>query len=64
MKKRKGDSKEGKGDSPSELIDARIKVLIDWRGETLARVRIVIKQSDPQVAEETSCGIIVSPWSS
>src|SRR5437867_6555026 len=53
MKKRKSDSKEGKGgDSPSQLIDARIKELSDWRGETLARVRILIKQADPEVVEE------------
>jgi hypothetical protein len=37
MKKRESSSKEGKGgDSPSQLIDARIKELSDWRGETLA----------------------------
>ena len=53
MKKRKSDSKEGKAeDSPSQLIDARIKELSDWRGETLARVRILIKQADPEVVEE------------
>ena len=53
MKKRKSDSKEGKGgDSPSQLIDARIKELSDWRGETLARVRILIKQTDREVVEE------------
>ncbi len=40
------------GDSPSRLIDARIKELSDWRGETLARVRILIKQADPDVVEE------------
>ena len=46
-------SKEGEGgDSPSQLIDARIKELRDWRGETLARVRILIKQADPEVVEE------------
>jgi hypothetical protein len=46
-------AKEGKGgDSPSRLIDARIKELGDWRGETLARVRSVIKQADPEVVEE------------
>ena len=45
--------KEGKGgDSPSQLIDARIKELSDWRGETLARVRLLIKQADPEVVEE------------
>ncbi len=53
MKKGKSGSKEGKGgDSPSQLIDARIKELSDWRGETLARVRILIKQADPEVVEE------------
>ena len=53
MKKRKSGSKEGKGgDSPSQLIDARIKELSDWRGETLARIRILIKQADPEVVEE------------
>jgi hypothetical protein len=40
------------GDSPARLIDARIKKLGDWRGETLARVRAVIKQADPDVVEE------------
>src|SRR3954468_12938010 len=52
MKKRKSGSKEGKGGSPSQLIDARIKELSDWRGETLARVRILIKEADPEVVEE------------
>jgi hypothetical protein len=41
-----------KGASPSRLIDARIKELDDWRGKTLARVRALIKQADPQVVEE------------
>jgi hypothetical protein len=46
-------SKDGKGgDSPSRLIDARIRELGDWRGETLARVRSLIKQADPEVVEE------------
>ena len=40
------------GKSPSRLIDARIDELGDWRGETLARVRAVIKQVDPDVGEE------------
>ncbi len=40
------------GDSPSHLIDARIKALSDWRGETLARVRSLIKLADPEVVEE------------
>ena len=39
-------------DSPSQQIDARIKELADWRGETLARVRDLIKQADPDVVEE------------
>src|SRR6476469_6264118 len=43
---------EGKGDSASQLIDARINQLSDWRGETLARVRNLIKQADPEVVEE------------
>src|SRR3954464_13661857 len=40
------------GDSPSHLIDARIKKLGDWRGETLARVRALIKEADPAIVEE------------
>jgi hypothetical protein len=44
---------EGKeDDSPSRLIDARIEELGDWRGETLARVRNLIRQADPEVVEE------------
>jgi hypothetical protein len=39
------------GDPPSQLIDARIEELSDWRGETLARVRRLIKQADPEVVE-------------
>jgi len=52
---RKSGAKEGEGgggDSPSQLIDARIKELSDWRGETLTRVRNLIKQADPDVVEE------------
>jgi hypothetical protein len=53
MKKRKSGSQEGKaGASASQLIDARIEELGDWRGETLARVRSLIKQADPEVVEE------------
>jgi hypothetical protein len=53
MKKTTSGATEGKGgDSPSRLIDARIKELSDWRGETLARVRALIKQADPDVVEE------------
>ncbi len=51
--KRKSDSKkEQGGDSPAQLIDARIEELGDWRGEMLARVRTLIKQADPEVVEE------------
>src|SRR3990170_1969754 len=50
---KKSGSNEGKGgDSPSQLIDARIEELSDWRGETLARVRKLIKQADPDVVEQ------------
>jgi len=38
--------------SPSELIDARIEELGDWRGELLARLRALIKEADPEVVEE------------
>ncbi|MGD0139532.1 MAG: DUF1801 domain-containing protein [Tepidisphaeraceae bacterium] len=41
-----------KGESPSRLIDARIKELDDWRGKTLSHVRAVIKQADPEVVEQ------------
>lgn len=41
-----------KDDSPSRLIDARIKELGDWRGKTLSHVRALIKQADPDVVEE------------
>lgn len=40
------------GESPSRLIDARIRELDDWRGKTLAHVRALIKQADPEVVEE------------
>jgi hypothetical protein len=50
--KKSGSKEEKGGDSPSQLIDARIKELSDWRGEMLARVRALIKQADPEVIEE------------
>jgi hypothetical protein len=51
--KTKSGSKGGQGaGSPSQLIDARIGELGDWRGETLARIRALIKQVDPEVVEE------------
>src|SRR5262245_29161462 len=50
MKKTNSGSKEE--GSPSQRIDARIKELNDWRGEMLARVRMLIKQADPEGVEE------------
>jgi hypothetical protein len=49
---RKATSTTAKSDSPSQLIDARIKELDDWRGKMLAQIRKVIKQADPDVVEE------------
>ena len=48
--KRNSGSQETK--APSQLIDARIKELGDWRGRTLSRLRALIKQADPEVVEE------------
>ena len=45
-------SRPKKAESPSELIDARIEDLGDWRGEMLSRLRALIKEADPEVAEE------------
>jgi len=45
-------AQKGQGDSPSALIDARIEELGDWRGETLARVRALVKRADPDIVEE------------
>ena len=50
-----------KGESPSRLIDARIKELDDWRGRTLSRLRALIKQADPDVVEEWKWSVPV--WS-
>ena len=47
---KKAASKQEK--SPSQFIDERIEELGDWRGETLARVRALVKQADPEVVEE------------
>jgi hypothetical protein len=41
-----------KSESPSQLIDARIEELGDWRGETLGRLRALVKKADPEVIEE------------
>ena len=45
-------SETTKGESPSVLIDARIKELGDWRGKVLSHVRALIKKTDPEVVEE------------
>jgi hypothetical protein len=52
MAMRAGSKEETAGTSPSRLIDARIEELSDWRGETLARIRALIKQADPEMVEE------------
>ena len=53
MKTTKSAPTDGEGgNSPSQLIDARIEELGDWRGEMLARVRRLIHQADPEVVEE------------
>jgi hypothetical protein len=44
------------GESPSQLIDARVEELGDWRGDMLARLRGLIKQADPEVVEEWKWG--------
>jgi hypothetical protein len=44
--------RQPKGESPSQLIDPKIKELDDWRGETLSRIRALIKQADPDIVEE------------
>ena len=48
-------------ESPSLLIDARIEELGDWRGEMLSRIRALIRQADPEVAEEWKWSVPV--WS-
>jgi hypothetical protein len=52
MKSESGSEQAEGADSPSQLIDARISELGDWRGEALARVRALIRQADPEVVEE------------
>ena len=52
MKTATNNANAGTGASASRLIDARIKELNDWRGETLARVRSLIKEADPEAVEE------------
>ncbi len=52
--KKSGSQKSGsqKSESPSQLIDARIKELGDWRGKMLGRLRTLVKEADPEVVEE------------
>ncbi len=52
MKKISPASKAKESSSPAKLIDGRIKELGDWRGETLARIRKLIKEADPEMVEE------------
>jgi hypothetical protein len=47
---------QSKGESASELIDARIEELGDWRGEMLSRLRALIHEADPEVVEEWKWG--------
>src|SRR5690348_18216102 len=56
--KKSGSQKNG---SPSQLIDARIKELGDWRGKMLSRLRTLVKEADPEVVEEWKWGVPV--WS-
>jgi hypothetical protein len=48
-------------ESPARMIDARIKELDDWRGKTLAHVRALIKQADPEIVEEWKWAKATSP---
>ena len=57
MKKRGSE----KSESPARLIDARIKELNDWRGKMLGRLRTLVQEADPGVAEEWKWGVPV--WS-
>jgi hypothetical protein len=53
MKTTKSSANDAKGEStPSRLIDAKVTALNDWRGETLARIRMLIHEADPEVVEE------------
>jgi hypothetical protein len=61
MTKRAATKSESNGESPSLLIDAKIRELDDWRGKALAHVRALIKQADPEVVEEWKWSVPV--WS-
>ena len=54
-------SRPKRAESPSELIDARIKELGDWRGKLLSRLRTLVKEADPEVVEEWKWSVPV--WS-
>jgi hypothetical protein len=54
-------ARKASGDEASRLIDERIAELGDWRGETLARIRALVKQADPEVTEEWKWNVPV--WS-
>ena len=54
-------SRSSKGESPSRMIDERIKELGDWRGKMLSQLRTLIKQADPEVVEEWKWDVPV--WS-
>ncbi len=56
MKKTSGDAAEDTGASPAQQIDAKIKALGDWRGETLTKIRALIHQADPDVVETVKWG--------
>jgi hypothetical protein len=61
MQKSSGAKVANGGDSASELIDAKIAELNDWRGEMLAHIRSLIQQADPEVVEEWKWSVPV--WS-
>ncbi len=52
----KKSTSQQEGESPSQLIDARIEELDDWRGATLSQLRGLIKEADPEVVEEWKWG--------
>jgi hypothetical protein len=52
MKKKSGSKQRTGANPPSQQINARIKGLSDWRDETLARIRMLIREADPEVVEE------------
>ncbi len=56
-----GKRSAGPGEDPSRLIDARIAEVGDWRGETLARLRRLIREADTEIVEEWKWGVPV--WS-